>query len=204
MKITKLISAVLAITLTLSMCTVAFATKSGFDDVADDAWYSSGVIFCKQKGIMSGVSETKFNPSGTMTRGMMAAVMYRAAGAPKVDSKDYGDRFDDVKSGSYYESAIYWCRNTGVMSGYSDKKFGPDDNISREQLVTVLWRYIGSPAAKADDFTDETEIASYAAGAVDWARNAKVVGGYSDGRFGPKDNATRAQVAVIFKNYVGE
>lgn len=203
----KFLSAMLAAVMMLSMCTVAMATgpkktENPFTDVKETDWYYPGVMFCYEKGLMSGGDGGKFDPNGTMTRGMMAAVMWRAVGAPKLDKKDYGDTFSDVKSGMYYEEAIYWCRNNGVMSGYSKDSFGPNDNITREQIVTVLWRYLGSPDAKADDFVDETDISGFAQKAVDWARNTKVVGGYSDGRFGPKDNATRAQVATIFKNFV--
>lgn len=201
----KFLSMVLALAMITSLFTVSFAkTKSGFDDVPDGVWFEDGVIFCFEKGLMSGVSKTEFNPNGYMTRGMMAAVMYRAVGEPKIDAKDYGEKFNDVKAGSYYEKAIYWCRNNEVMSGYSSTEFGPDDNITREQIVTVLWRYIGSPEAKAADFIDKDKISAYAVGAVAWARNTKVVNGFSDGSFGPKELATRAQVATIFKNYVGE
>lgn len=201
----RFMAVTLALVMLLSLTVMSFAaTTSGFDDVPDDAWFAPGVIFCKEKGLMSGVSDKEFNPNGTMTRGMMAAVMWRAVGEPKIAEKDYGEKFTDVKPGAYYEKAIYWYRNNGVMSGYSNTEFGPDDNITREQIVTVLWRYIGSPEAKAEAFVDRDQIAAYAVKAVDWARNTKVVSGFSDGSFGPQALATRAQVATIFRNYIGD
>lgn len=103
---------------------------------------------------------------------------------------------------SWYADGVYWARLNGVVSGYNDSVFGPNDPLTREQLATILWRYAGSPAAGSGaDFADESDIASWAASAVDWAQASGYIGGVGGNRFDPDGTATRAQVAVILMRY---
>ncbi len=206
MKIRKRTGAILlALVLTLSLSITAFAAveDTGFSDVAADAWYAGAVAYVRENGLMSGTSETAFSPDGTMTRGMLVTTLYRMAGSPSLENETLGDPFSDVPDGAWYASGVYWARLTGVVSGYSDGQFGPNDPVSREQIAAILWRYAGSPAAEAGtDFADEGSISDYAAQAVDWARANGIVSGVDGNRFLPQDSATRAQVAAILQNYL--
>ena len=161
---------------------------------------------------MSGTSTTTFAPNGTMTRSMLATTLYREAGSPAVSGSD---AFTDTQEGAWYADAVLWASQEGVISGNGNGLFGTNDPVSREQIATILWRYAGSPSADAgQDFADESEIASYAAAAVDWARangvvngaNGNhsrangVVNGANGNRFLPRNSASRAEVAVMLFN----
>ncbi len=110
--------------------------------------------------------------------------------------------FSDVQ-GSWYASAASWAAASGVVKGYGNGRFGGKDNVTRQDMAVILWRYAGSPAdASSLDFADESGIASYAAAAVDWARANGIINGKPGNRFDPRGNATRAEIATMMKNYV--
>ena len=195
----------LALILTLSLSVTAYAAveDTGFSDVAADAWYADAVTYVRDNGLMSGTSDTTFTPGGTMTRGMLVTTLYRMAGSPSLENEDLGYPFADVPGDAWYADGVYWARLAGVVGGYSEDQFGPDDPITREQIAAILWRYAGSPAAESGtDFADEGSISAYAAQAVDWARANGIVNGVEDNRFLPQSSATRAQVATILRNYL--
>ena len=195
----------LALILTLSLSVTAYAAveDTGFSDVAADAWYADAVTYVRDNGLMSGTSDTTFTPGGTMTRGMLVTTLYRMAGSPSLKNEDLGYPFADVPGDAWYADGVYWARLAGVVGGYSEDQFGPDDPVTREQIAAILWRYAGSPAAESGtDFADEGSISAYAAQAVDWARANGIVNGVEDNRFLPQSSATRAQVATILRNYL--
>ena len=195
----------LALILTLSLSVTAYAAveDTGFSDVAADAWYADAVTYVRDNGLMSGTSDTTFTPGGTMTRGMLVTTLYRMAGSPSLENEDLGYPFADVPGDAWYADGVYWARLAGVVGGYSEDQFGPDDPITREQIAAILWRYAGSPAAESGtDFADEGSISAYAAQAVDWARTNGIVNGVEGNRFLPQSSATRAQVATILRNYL--
>ena len=195
----------LALILTLSLSVTAYAAveDTGFSDVAADAWYADAVTYVRDNGLMSGTSDTTFTPGGTMTRGMLVTTLYRMAGSPSLENEDLGYPFADVPGDAWYANGVYWARLAGVVGGYSEDQFGPDDPVTREQIAAILWRYAGSPAAESGtDFADEGSISAYAAQAVDWARANGIVNGVEDNRFLPQSSATRAQVATILRNYL--
>ena len=195
-------AALLALALMLSLNLTAFAAAAvtGFTDVDADSWYADAVAYVRDNGLMSGTSAAAFDPDGTMTRAMLAQTLYRAAGSPAVSGSD---SFTDTAEGAWYADAVLWASRQGVISGYGSGLFGTDDPVTREQIAAILWRYAGSPAAEAGtDFADEADISAYAAQAVDWARASGVVNGADGNRFLPRDSATRAQVAVILRNYL--
>ena len=177
----------------------AVAAAGIFHDVADGAWYADAVGYVSENSLMNGTSETTFEPDGQMTRAMLVTVLWRAAGKPaaNVDSM-----FGDVAADTYYADAVAWASGNNIVNGYSDEIFAPDDPVSRAQIVTILWRYAGSPTAEADDFADENEIPDYASEGVDWARANRIVNGRDGDRFDPNGNATRAEVATILRNYL--
>ena len=195
----------LALILTLSLSVTAYAAveDTGFSDVAADAWYADAVTYVRDNGLMSGTSDKTFTPGGTMTRGMLVTTLYRMAGSPSLENEDLGYPFADVPGDAWYADGVYWARLAGVVGGYSEDQFGPDDPVTREQIAVILWRYAGSPAAESGtDFADEGSISAYAAQAVDWARANGIVNGVEDNRFLPQSSATRAQVATILRNYL--
>lgn len=199
--IRRMWAVLIALALVLSMNLTAFAAveDTGFSDVAADAWYAGAVEYVRDNGLMSGTSATTFEPDGTMTRAMLATTLYRAAGSPAVSGSD---SFTDTADGAWYADAVLWASRQGIISGYGNNLFGTNDPVTREQIAVILWRYTGSPSADASqDFADESEIASYAASAVDWARANGVINGADGNRFLPRSNATRAQVATILRNY---
>ena len=112
--------------------------------------------------------------------------------------------FTDVPDGEWYSNAVAWAAEKGIVSGYGNGLFGPGDNITREQLAVMLWRYAGSPATtnKELHFADTNEISSYALEALCWATENGIVNGYGDGKLAPKGEATRAQVAQMLMNYL--
>ena len=195
----------LALILALSLSVTAYAAveDTGFSDVAADAWYADAVTYVRDNGLMSGTSDTTFTPGGTMTRGMLVTTLYRMAGSPLLENEDLGYPFADVPGDAWYADGVYWARLAGVVGGYSEDQFGPDDPVTREQIAAILWRYAGSPAAESGtDFADEGSISAYATQAVDWARANGIVNGVEDNRFLSQSSATRAQVATILRNYL--
>lgn len=189
-----------ALFLALPLNAFAAVEDIGFSDVAADAWYADAVEYVRDNGLMSGTSGTTFSPEGMMTRAMLATTLYREAGSPVVSGTD---AFTDTQEGAWYSDAVLWVSQEGVISGYGNGLFGTNDPVTREQIAAILWRYAGSPAAGAgQDFVDESAIASYAVGAVDWVRANGVMNGMDGNRFSPKSSATRAQVATILRNYL--
>lgn len=178
----------------------AAPSSSGFSDVAAEAWYAGAVDYVQSNGLMSGTSATTFAPDSTMTRAMVATVLYHIAGSPAVTGTD---NFTDTADGAWYSDAVLWSSQQGLMGGYGGGLFGTSDPVTREQLATILWHYAGSPAAGSSaDFADEDFISPYAASAVDWARASGVIGGLPGNLFSPRSSATRAQVAVILHGYM--
>lgn len=194
---TLLLTPVLA--LFLAVPAFAAVDDTGFSDVDADAWYAEAVMYCREHNLMNGTSATTFAPESSLTRAQLATVLYRIEGTPAVTGID---TFTDTPDGAWYSDAVLWASQRSLIGGYGGGLFGPNDPVSREQMTTILWRYAGSPAAGgAEDYRDESEIASYAAAAVDWAAVNSMVAPLSDGIFAPKSNATRAHVAAALMNY---
>ena len=176
------------------------ALAAGFADVPEGHWARDSVAYVTEKGLFQGAGGDRFIPDAVMTRSMLATTLYREAGSPAVSGSD---SFTDTQEGAWYADAVLWASQEGVISGYGNGLFGTNDPVSREQIATILWRYAGSPSADAgQDFADESEIASYAAAAVDRARANGVVNGANGNRFLPRNSASRAEVAVMLCNYL--
>ena len=170
-----------------------------FSDVSPDAWYAEAVEYVRNHGIMNGTSATIFNPNSTASRGQIAAILYRASGSPETSG---GTDFTDVADTAYYADAVRWASTYGIVTGYGDGTFRPNNPITRQQLAAILWRYAGSPAAESSvDYADEAAISAYAGTAVDWARDTGIISGRNGNRFDPNGRATRAQAAVILYRY---
>ena len=161
-----------------------------------DVWYAEAVEYVSGSGIMSGTGASRFSPDQTVSRGMLASVLYRMAGSPQTE----GAAFNDIPEGSYYEQAAAWVNENGVMSGYGNGAFRGGEPVTREQLVSVLWRYYGSPESENDaEFSDESDISNYAVDAVNWAVSQGIISGVGNNRFNPKGTATRRRQPMFCK-----
>lgn len=178
------------------------AAETRFSDVASGAWYAEAIAYCSENDIMNGTSDTGFSPNESMTRAMLATVLYRLAGSPTVSDNS----FTDVEAGMWYTDAITWAEENGIVSGYGNGIFGTNDPITREQITTILWRHAETPDAStaAETFADSSNISDWARQSVSWAVDQEIVGGKPGNIFDPAGNATRAEVATILYRYLSD
>lgn len=171
-----------------------------FSDLDASAWYHEATDFVLERGLMNGYGDGTFRPDGTLSRAMLAQILYNQAGRPAVAG---GSAFPDVAAGAGYAPAIAWAAERGVVGGYGDGTFRPGGQITREQLAVMLWRYAGSPAPSGGSlhFPDAGQAGDYAREALAWAAESGVMSGYADGRLAPKGPVTRAQAAQMLRNF---
>ncbi|MBR6915197.1 MAG: S-layer homology domain-containing protein [Clostridia bacterium] len=175
-----------------------------FTDVKEEAWYRPEIEFVWEKGLMEGVSATKFEPSSTMTRAMFVTILCRLSG----DETSVTDRFSDVKPNAWYAPYVGWAAKTGLVLGYPDGTFRPGSNITRQEAAATLVRFTeyaamrlpGHAATSPQVFSDDEKIASWAAEYVDTLRKAGIFNGDANGRFNPSSNITRAEAATLLHN----
>ena len=179
-----------------------------FVDMNVNQWYHDGVHYCIEKGLMSGTSSTTFDPNANATRAMIVAILWRIENQPMVNETI---AFTDVQQNAYYKDAVCWAVSVGIISGYDEKTFAPDDNITREQMASILYRYTqykGKDVSVAQNmvlnYEDINDISSYALEAMKWACGTGVINGTSSTQLSPKGNATRAQVAQMLKVYLNQ
>ena len=181
---------------------------SKFTDSKPTAWYHDGVHWALDNGVMNGVSETKFSPNTPTSRAMIVTMLYRMEGEPEV-GKQAG--FRDVPAGKFYTDAVNWAFEHEIVNGYSATAFGPNDDLTREQLVTILERfakYRGMDVSKGEaayltGYTDADKISNYAVKAFRWAVDAGIIQGMTETTLSPKTSATRAQVATMLMRFDG-
>ena len=176
------------------------ASSGRFVDVPANYWCYDSVEYCFNKGLMKGVDATHFNPDSPMTRAQFVTVVYRMAGSPAVKGSE---PFADVADNYWARDAIIWAYNNGIIEGYDAKTFGPENSITRAQMVAMLYRYEGSPMVKGNlnGYKDASSVPDYAVKALVWATKKGVVEGYQDGTIGPNNTATRGQMATIIARY---
>lgn len=167
-----------------------------FTDVPRTSWYYPEVYYAWSHKLMSGMSDTIFAPNSETTRAQFAQVLYRLAGTPSVDGQS--TPFTDLKA-DWYQDAITWAYNNGIAGGTSKTTFSPDQVITRQQMVAMIYHYKGDPEVSGDlsMFKDGSSISGYAKQAVIWAAENEVISGFEDGTFRPTGVATRAQLATI-------
>ena len=174
-----------------------------FTDVDEDSWYHEYVDFMVQNGYMNGVSDTLFDVSGTTTRGQLVTILYRIAGEPSVDGMK--NPFADVEAGFWYTDAIIWAANAGVVNGMSETQFMPNEMVTRQQIVTILYRYAKAEPVSEDHlagFTDADLVADFAKDAMNWAVGEGLVNGVSDTLLAPNDTAIRVQICAIVMRFL--
>lgn len=183
------------------------AVKNPFADVNAGDWFYRDVLFSYEKGLMSGMDAAAFAPYANTTRAQIAVIFYRMEGSPAVEGEN---SFTDVVRGSgtaWFYDAVTWAQKNGIMGGYSNSSFAPNDPITREQLAAIFYRYAqykgydttqGGMAIR--EFDDYESISDYAMGAMAWAVNTGLVKGDSNLLY-PKGTATRAEIAALFHRF---
>jgi hypothetical protein len=179
---------------------------TAFSDLDKGAWYHDGVHWALAQGVMNGVGNGLFDPNGPTSRAMIVTMLYRMEGEP---ASDYAMTFKDVESGKWYTEAIRWAAENGIVTGYSADAFGPTDDVSREQIVTILLRYAKYKGVDTNagelkpltGFDDTRDISDWAVKAFRWAVDAGIINGTGDGKISPKLDASRAQVATMLMRY---
>ena len=173
--------------------------ESYYADVDGNAWYAEAVAYCAENGLMNGISDVDFDPYGSMTRSMLATVLYRMAGSPEVTA---ANPFTDVVTDSWYGPAVIWAAGQGLVDGYGDGRYGPADDVTREQLAVFLWKYEGRPGGSGDaGFLDGESISGWAADAVNWTWAEQYMNLRSEGYFHPGQDALRYELAYALMNY---
>ena len=177
--------------------------KNPFTDVKENDWFYDSVKYAYENDLMKGISNTEFAPDSEVTRAMFVTVIYRMENEPQTGKC----AFTDVESGSYYENAVAWANENGIVSGISEECFAPNEPITREQMAAIIYRYAefkgyDITTSSNTSYTDNDDISDYAKDAVIWAAEKSVMTGNTDGSFAPKANTTRAQVASVFMRMV--
>ena len=173
-----------------------------FVDVPQDRWYSAAVDFVTQEGLFTGVSETRFNPHGAMTRAMAVTVLHRLAGLPEPAG---ASTFSDVRAGLWYSGAVAWAEELGIVTG---GRFEPDRSITREELVTMLYRWDRAmngetepPSPIPEQFTDRGAVRDWAVDAFGWAIRRDIIQGTTPSTLSPEQNVQRCEAAAILQRF---
>ena len=180
-----------------------------FTDVSTSDWFYDDVMFVYENGLMAGTSATTFKPYSNTTRAQIAVIFYRLDGHPVVEGKN---NFTDVEYGpgtAWYYDAVTWAQQNGIMAGYGNGKFGPDDPVTREQLASIFYRYAqykgydttqGGMAIR--EFDDYESISGYAVDAMTWSVNIGIINGKENNLLDPQGTATRAQIAAMLHRFI--
>ena len=178
-----------------------------FVDVPAGAYYYDAVLWAAEGGIVTGTDAVHFSPDASCTRAQLVTLLWRAAGSPVVN---YAMNFNDVDSGAYYAEAVRWAASEKVVEGTTAETFAPDAAVTREQVVTMLYRFAKAQGMDTTqggmairEFDDFDAVPAYALEAMDWAVNAGVLKG-DNNRLLPQDNCTRAQIVTMLYRALGE
>ena len=177
-----------------------------FTDVNDDDWFYDVVRYVYEQGLMTGTSDTEFSPDLTTTRGMIVSILNRLEDGPTAEAAG----FTDVAAGDWYADAVNWAASEGIVAGYEDQTFRPNDPITREQLAAMLMNYAAwkgeDVSARADlsSYNDAASVSSWAVETVQWAVAEGLISGMPGNLLEPQRSATRAQVAAILERFLSE
>ena len=179
--------------------------ENTFSDISETDWYYDAVKYVCQNDAMNGTSATSFDPESTLTRAMLVTILWRMEGSPEPSGLN---SFDDVADGQWYTDAVIWAQEKDLISGYGNDLFGPDDILTREAFVTILYRYaehVGYTVAGnetiLDSYSDAGEISGYAVAPFSWAIEAGLVNGTAADTLSPGGNTSRAVAAVILLRF---
>lgn len=175
-----------------------------FLDVPTDVWYADGVKYVEEHGMMNGIGDRKFGPLFNVNRSMVATILYRMEGSPTVK---FIDDFVDVQFGQWYSDAVIWSSTNDIIGNCTNRRFGPNDNITRTEFVTILYRfsrfrnYDLTATASLSQFTDTTQLDQLSKTAFQWAITHGLVNGTSNTTLSPNSPLTRAEVATILMRF---
>lgn len=174
-----------------------------YDDVADTDWYADAVDYVTRNDLMDGTGDGVFSPNAATTRAMLVTILYRLDGA----YVDGVSEFADVPAGTWYTNAVVWANDLGLVTGYGDGTFGPNEPITREQLAVILQRYAAclgydvTLGADLSGYQDASSISTYATDAMGWAKSEGLINGVGNNLLNPKGYATRAEIATILQRF---
>lgn len=177
--------------------------ENPFHDIKEDAWYYDSIKYVKQNGIFKGMSATEYGPEISMTRGMAVEVLYRLSKEEVTEKSS----FEDVSEDAYYANSVAWALKNGIVEGIGDNKFAPDRDITREEFVTMLYRYAEYKNENVEaefgleEYEDSKDISKEAVNAFKWVMKSEIVRGVSDTQIAPKKHATRAEVATMLMRF---
>lgn len=184
---------------------VPLASVLPFDDVTEGQWFYDAVAYAYENNLMAGITDNLFDPQGNTTRGMIVTILYRLEGEPAVTGTS---AFDDVADGQWYTNAVIWGTDNKVVAGYGDGTYRPTQNITREELAAILYRYaslkgydVTVAEGAALNFPDADEVSEYARPAVLWCVEKGLINGMDNGTVSARSGATRAQAAAILKGF---
>lgn len=177
---------------------------AGYYDVPKTSWFAESVQYVTDNGLFNGYPNNYFAPDEYMTRGMLITVLYRASGSP--DVSDLRIPFEDIPHDAYYTNAVIWGWNLGIVNGTSSTKFAPDTVLTREQMVTMLYRYSNGAnnvygSEVVAKFNDADSISTFAKSAMYWAVGNGIINGTSSTTLSPQNPATRSQTAKVLMVY---
>ena len=192
------------VTITATFVETEAPVGEPFLDVNEGDWFYDAVAYAYENGLMDGVGGNRFAPNSATTRAQLVTILYRMEGQPAVS----GDLpFTDVEAGTWYTNAVGWAAQNGIVNGVGDDTFAPGNDLTREQLVTILYRYAEAKgydvSASADlaGYPDGEEIQAYAREAMAWAVAENIIQGMEDDTLKPAGNASRAQIATILMRF---
>lgn len=180
-------------------------TKLNFTDVKETDWFFKGVEYVVDKGIMSGVSENEFAPSGKLTRAMLVQMLYNMESRPACDAEN---AFMDVPVGQWYTDAVIWANDAKIVSGMGEGLFAPNMEITREQMVAMLYNYAKykgydvTASADLSKFADNASVSTWAQPAMQWAVAEGYISGMGDNQLAPQGTATRAEIASVIMRFM--
>ena len=178
-----------------------------FTDLGESQWYESAVAYAYRHGIMEGMSDTTFQPNGTLSRAMAVQIFYNLEGQPDISDENLGYPYEDVDAQAWYGDAVYWARITGVATGYGDGTFQPGDSITRQEFAQMLYNYAKykgydlTAAGDLSQFPDSNTVADWAEAAMSWANGNELINGHDDGTIDAAGAGTRAQAASILMRF---
>lgn len=206
-KLSRILAAFMVICMMLAIIPTAFAEKAGsaslanpFTDVKESDWFYGEVLEMTNEGIIKGMTPTTFVPAGAVTRAEYVTLLYRLDGEKESKANSL---FTDVKESNWFYDQIVWAAENGIVNGVTPTEFKPNDKITREQIVTILFRYASyanlntAVSEELSEFVDASKVSSYALDAMKWAVASGIIKGDNKSNINPMGNATRAEAAAM-------
>ena len=174
-----------------------------YPDLNPEEWYHPDTDFVLREDLMRGFEDGTFRPNASISRAMLVQMLYNCAGRPAVEAEA---RFSDVPQDAWYAAAMNWAVKRGIVRGFEDGTFRPDQPVTREELAVMLWRYAGSPAVAdaALPFGDAAKASEWALDALRWAVKQGILNGKGNGVLDPQGLATRAEAAKMLRTFIEE